>query len=852
MARPTRTPGLPRQVKAALVTLVIAFCIGVILGLVSDVERRLDALARASSDSVQWSLAQLEVETQLMREALAAPDADLAEVRKRFDIFYSRVVIFETSALYAGLRERPEFEEERAAVGAFVTQALPLIDGPDALLRAALPSLAQEAADLRSAVRSMALIGIDHFATESDRQRSEMARTLRDVAALTGLLIVALLSLAIVLQRLYQRSRQQAVENRLTTARLETIVATSVDAIVVVNRRGIVLEFNPAAETIFGFARDEAIGRRVTNLIFPPDAVSDTIEAIETQLISPEALSARRQRIELEAVRKDRTRFPTELSVARAENAEGEIFVAFIRDISNRRQAEQDLTEARDQALKGERAKAEFLAVMSHEMRTPLNGLLGSVDILGATPLADSQREILEVIETSGQVLLHHVNSVLDISSAEASPPRLAQTPFVIEALVREVVANQSGLAAAGGSRIGLTVVTEPAGRVTGDPARLRQILLNLVGNAVKFTRNGTITVEIEAEPAERGVRMVEFRVIDSGIGIAEGDQARVFDDFVTLDSSYGRETGGTGLGLGITRRLVRALGGEIGMESELGQGSVFWVRLPFGVEPPGLVAPHDPPAADGNTLSGRVAVLVIEDNAINRFVLRALLEEINHVVTEAVDGLEGVAEAEANPYDVILMDISMPRLDGVEAARRIRAGTGKSRDARIIAVTAHALPEELDRFRTAGIDDHLIKPVTRGTLARALSGRAPEVFALPQEPDRPVQSLIDESQLNDLFARLDRSTADDLMRRFIGEGDTIVPLLSACPPAPDFDRLAHRLAGSAATFGALRLAGMLGEIAVGERTEGELSYIQATLPETWASTRDALEKARQARSATV
>ncbi len=275
-------------------------------------------------------------------------------------------------------------------------------------------------------------------------------------------------------------------------------------------------------------------------------------------------------------------------------------------------------------------------------------------------------------------------------------------------------------------------------------------------------------------------------------------------------------------------------------------------MRLPFGVEPPGLIVPHDPPTADDGVLAGRVAVLVIEDNAINRFVLRALLEEINHVVTEAVDGLEGVAEAEANPYDVILMDISMPRLDGVEAARRIRAGTGKSRDARIIAVTAHALPEELDRFRRAGIDDHLIKPVTRGTLARALSGRAPEVFALPQETDRPVQPLIDESQLNDLFARLDRSTADDLMRRFIGEGDGIVPLLSACPPAPDFDRLAHRLAGSAATFGALRLAGLLGEIAVGERTEGALSHIQATLPETWASTRDTLEKARQARSVTV
>lgn len=832
-----------RRLNTAAAVLLVILCVGIIVALAQDVQRRLDALARANSDSVQWALAQVEVEAQMMRDAIDAREPDLREVRKRFDIFYSRIVIFSTSSLYAGLRERPDFLAALDAVDLFIDRTLPLMDGPDDALRAALPSISADVADLRATARSMSLTGIDYFSAASDTRRAEMARTLRHLAGFTALLIGALSILAIVLLRLYQRGKAQTAENRMTTARLETIVATSVDAIVVVDRRGKVIEFNPAAESTFGYTRAEAMGNRVTDLIVPPDAVGDTISTIETQLISPEARRAGRQRIELEAIRKDRSRFPVELSVAKAESSDGEIFVGFIRDISERRQAERDLTEARDQALKGERAKAEFLAVMSHEMRTPLNGLLGSVDILGATALTAPQREVLEVIETSGQVLLHHVNSVLDISSAEATAAQMSDTPFAVEALVREVVANQTGLATAAGNTIDIVAVTEPAGRVRGNPARLRQILLNLVGNAVKFTRNGRITVEIEVSRTTDEVRVVEFRVIDSGIGIPEEDHERIFEDFVTLDRSYGREAGGTGLGLGITRRLVHALGGEIGIESEPGEGSLFWVRLPFRPDPASGPAQAEDSAPGLAEASARKSVLVIEDNPINRFVLRALLEEVNHVVTEAVDGLEGVAMAERDAYDILLMDISMPRLDGIEAARRIRAGTGQSRAARIVAVTAPALPDEIGRFRDAGIDDCLIKPVTRGTLARALAGGTADHLAAPS----PAQTLpiLDRQQLGELLDRLDGPMANALLRRFIAEGDETIPHLTACPPAKDLDRLCHRLAGSAATFGAHRLAATLAHVSSRERTEAALSELQADLAAIWGATRPMLERAR-------
>jgi PAS domain S-box-containing protein len=837
---------LIERLNTAGAVLLLVVCLAMIIALARDVQTRLDALARANSDSIQWALAQIEVEATTLRDALNTPQPDIEEVRKRFDIFYSRIVIFETSTLYAGLRERSDFAADLSAIDRFFERAMPLLDGPEDALRAALPTLGAEAADLQGLARSLSLAGIEFFSVESDRRRSEMALTLRRLASLTALLIGALSVLVFVLLRLYRRGKRQADENRMTTARLETIVATSVDAIVVVDRRGIVIEFNPAAESTFGYSRAEAIGGRVAELIIPPESVGDTISTIETQLISPEARRSGRERIELEALRKNGSRFPVEVSVAKAESSQGEIFAAFIRDISERRQADHDLTEARDQALKGERAKADFLAVMSHEMRTPLNGLLGSVDILGATQLTGTQREILEVIETSGQVLLHHVNSVLDISSAEATAMRSAETPFVIEALVREVVANQTGLAAAAGNRIEIVSVTEPAGRVRGDPARLRQILLNLVGNAVKFTRSGRITVEIEVEQTNAETRMVEFRIIDSGIGIPEADHERIFEDFVTLDSSYGREAGGTGLGLGITRRLVRALGGEIGIESEPGEGSLFWVRLPFAVESATGPASEDLPEPGPANQGERKSVLIIEDNAINRFVLRALLEEVNHRVSEAMDGLEGVTMAEAEAYDILLMDISMPRLDGIEAARRIRSGNGKSSTARIIAVTAHALPDEIDRFRDAGIDDYLIKPVTRGTLGQALSGAPRPAQTMLSHDRQQVLPIVDLRQLDELLARLDEGTADELLRRFIAEGDDAIPQLTACPPVKTLERMCHRLAGSAATFGAARLAAALTQMAERERTEAALAELQADLAEIWQKTRPVLENARR------
>lgn len=467
-------------------------------------------------------------------------------------------------------------------------------------------------------------------------------------------------------------------------------------------------------------------------------------------------------------------------------------------------------------------------------MRTPLNGLIGSMELLRRTATDDAQQELLSVMEASGDILLGHVNSVLDVSRAEAGMIHPDRVRFDPDRLLEETVANQAGLAAAAGNRITLSHPEGPLGPVMGDPGRLRQILLNLIGNAVKFTRNGDITVEMERLSTPDA--LVEIRVSDTGIGIAEADLDRIFEDFVTLDASYGRSAGGTGLGLGIARRLARTLGGEIGVESIEGEGSLFWLRLPL---PPAALSAIGPDLQDTMAEAARtpsapdpeeidlgppLSVLLVEDNAINRFLLRRFLESGGHRVTEAADGLEAVESAMATPFDVILMDISMPRMDGIAATQAIRAGQGPSRDTRILALTAHALPQELARFQAAGMEATLTKPIARLSLLRAVAGQQPfpqspglettAAHALnPQGSGLPPTQAIEHAILADLIRHVGHDTAIHLITRLIAEGDATLAELATRQPeteAAEMAALCHRLVGSSGTFGTRSLHGAL------------------------------------------
>jgi PAS domain S-box-containing protein len=845
--------------RLALPAAILVALLALIASLVIDVRERLKAVEAADSDNGQWVMIQTEVEVLRLQYSLSAANSgtqSLSDVRRWYDVLYSRLNLLEQSPLYAGFVDLPENRERLSRMRSFMDRWVGVIDGTDAELRAALRTMEQENLANQVDARALSLNSLLNFSADTDTTRGQVSDTLMRLAITTLITFLLLGLMAIVLIGLYRTTRRQARENEITGARLQMIIASSPDAIVVTNRGGWVVEFNPEAEAMFGIKRDAIMGQKVVPQIVDP-AMYDHFQSVISAAITKAAVDGP-QRIEIEALRADGTAFPLEIAVAIRDLKAGSLVVAFMRDVSDRHAADYAVQSALKKAQAGEKAKADFLAVMSHEMRTPLNGLIGSIDLMKRTPLDANQQELLRVLEVSGDILLAHVNSVLDISRAESGEIKLEKVVFDLDLLLGDVIANQSGLAAASGNILETNHLTGPLGFAQGDPGRLRQILLNLIGNAVQFTRNGTITVETERHPGktpqEQG-EFVEFRIIDNGIGIASENQQLVFEDFQTLDASYDRQNSGTGLGLGIARRLTIAMGGNIGLESEVGKGSVFWLNLPLPIanavsggehtalppiaKPSAAVHHGDADAPDHNGSLQTLDILVIEDNEINRFLLRRFLTDAHHRVTEAADGLEGLAAAMARHFDLIITDISMPRMNGIEATKAIRASHGPSARSRIIALTAHALPEEVERFRKAGMDACLTKPVTREELMSKLYGSAPCESGLSDEDAR--SDILESSALDELSAELGQNIVTDLIGRMIADGDiTLTRLAAFSAPDEDVRKLVHQLSGSCATFGALRLREALATIeAAIKRGDVDTARTQlATLPDLWAKTR--------------
>lgn len=858
--RRSRAAEVFRTLRLTGAIALVAVCIVAIGMLTLDVKDRLNALEQANSDNTQWVLMQSEVEVLRLQGAILSalgsppPDdmpASLDEVRRWFNVLYSRVSMLEQSSVYAPLLGKADYQDDHLVLRHFLDENVDLIDSSDDKLLAALHDLSLRLPPVRNAARQLTLKALTDFAAVSDAQRESMSDTLVRLAIMTAALFLLLAGTVIVLSRLYKVSETRAGELRNTGARLATIISNSADGIVVTDKSGAILEFNPAAQSIFLRRRDEVVGGSGLDLLFADGAQGRQGRALAEAMAS--MTDAREPlRMEIDALRGDGTTFPAEISIALSRPAGGNLVVSFVRDISDRRKAQRDLTDALDRALAGEKAKAEFLAVMSHEMRTPLNGLIGSMDLLGQSGLNDKQRELLSVMETSGDILLGHVNSVLDISKAEAGAIQIVEDRFDLDRLIEETVSNQTGLAASHGTRISVTRLSGPSGMVMGDSGRIRQILLNLVGNAVKFTKDGSITIETEVladRDPKTGRNIYEFRVIDTGIGISEANLSRIFEDFVTVDASYGRSQGGTGLGLGIARRLAQAMGGNIGAESEEGEGSIFWLRLPLGQPLEDAVAePARGPRlrGDAETPQGKpLNVLVVEDNEINRFLLRRYLEAAGHTVTEAVDGMNGVEVAQGAAFDAILMDISMPRMDGVEATTRIRASSGPSARARILALTAHALPEEQQRFRSVGMETGLTKPVDRVALLRSLAGTGTEAGAGDAAPS--ASDVLNLENLNELVEQIGQEMAATLIQRLVEEGEGMVGrIVTLVDPLHDGEvaRIAHQLAGTCGTFGTTQLRYVLSGIeqAIKQGDPDALHRHRATLAAIWKATRAALE----------
>ncbi|MFF9819302.1 response regulator [Streptomyces sp. NPDC014006] len=561
-----------------------------------------------------------------------------------------------------------------------------------------------------------------------------------------------------------QRRREEAL--RLLQDQARSVIETARDAFVSIDEDGLVIDWNQSAERLFGFSHREAMGRPLKDTIIPERFRAAHVAGLQRILAGGES-HILGSRIELQALHHDGHEIPVEMEVWRLKSAKARCFNAFIRDMTEHKRTEAALAEARDQAIAASQAKSQFVATMSHEIRTPMNGVIGLSNLLLGTQLDADQRRYAEGIQTAGSALLSLINDILDLSKLEAGKLELDEVAFNPQALVEEVISLVAQTPQAQGLELLSDYSPDLPVMVLGDAGRLRQVLLNLTSNAVKFTESGEVVLRLRPDPgppAAVSAPWLRFEVADTGIGIAKADQERMFDAFTQADASTTRRYGGTGLGLAICRRLADAMGGSIGVNSRLGRGSVFWLTLPARTPE----TPRQEPETPLPVVLRGLRVLVVDDNDTNRMILNTQLRRWDMQPTTVGGGPQALvalheAAAAGSPFDLALVDMQMPDMDGLELARRITTDRTIGR-VRLLMLSS-GIPLSAAELTAAGIARSLPKPVSQSQLRDALielimqrPSAAPPASA-PVPSSRPPTHrahllLVEDNEINQMVAQ--------------------------------------------------------------------------------------------------
>ena len=515
-------------------------------------------------------------------------------------------------------------------------------------------------------------------------------------------------------------TRSRAVERSATRNRdmLSGMFRISPEAIVVANEEGRVVIFSAGAEAVFGYAAHEIVGGPIERLM-PERFRGDHGKHVARFAAGPSDSLQMAQRRPIRGLRKDGVEIPIEASLARIVAGGETLFTTIVRDLTERYETEVSLVEARERAEQANRAKSIFLANMSHELRTPLNGILGVAEALATSTSDSRQKEMVDLIATSARALEALLTDILDLARIEAGRLDIQNEPFDLGAMVRSVAALFAASAESKGLSFNLDLPDSAALTLSGDCMRLRQILNNLLSNAVKFTETGGVTLAVETD-CSGGPCRVRFSVHDTGIGFVEEVGTRLFQPFEQSDSSITRRFGGTGLGLSICRRLVELMGGTIEARSVAGQGSTFSFEVTLA---PATLEPVE--AVETPEWTGRpLRVLLAEDHPVNRRVVELILEPVGIEVCSVENGELAVAEAATGSFDLILMDMQMPVMDGLEAVRCIRGREGEAGlpHVPICMLTANALPHFQAQALEAGADGFLTKPISAMALIQKIT----------------------------------------------------------------------------------------------------------------------------------
>ncbi|MEP0154001.1 ATP-binding protein [Pseudophaeobacter sp.] len=519
------------------------------------------------------------------------------------------------------------------------------------------------------------------------------------------------------LEGAYQRLLEQQVEAK----RLALVARHANDSVLLIDENNKVKWVNEAFTRLTGYGFDEILDREPGDLLNHPDTDPDALDQI---------LEGRRTaqpfRMEILNRHKDGRDIWLETNQVpiRGEQGGEMSYIAIERDITAAKQNAQQLEEARQAAEEGSRAKSDFLATMSHEIRTPMNGVIGMAQLLEETDLDTDQKLYANTILSSAKTLLALINDILDLSKLDAGQISINPCDFDLHQCIDETIRLLRTQAEAKGLTLDVERDADLPRYLNGDDHRLRQILNNLVGNAIKFTEQGRVKVTVEAEPTSGGGVLLNCSIIDTGIGIPKEMLTGIFERFSQADAAISRRFGGSGLGLAISRRLAEAMDGRITVTSEIGTGSCFTLALPFGLASAAdiTVAPVPERTGDTDGLSG-LRVLVAEDNRVNRLLIQKFLKQTDLELEFAHDGAEAVDKVKSFEPDIILMDVSMPVMDGLEATRIIRSW-GQPQPA-IIALTANAFDTDREVCLAAGMNEFVTKPISRTQLLEVLASFA-------------------------------------------------------------------------------------------------------------------------------
>jgi PAS domain S-box-containing protein len=620
--------------------------------------------------------------------------------------------------------------------------------------------------------------------------------------------------LATAFNTMSDRLVANARDLRDSEARYRLLAENTGDIIILRQLDGRRSYVSPASRTMLGYEPEEMARLPSAELIHPDD--------LAQALATYDALDAERPvgRLILRLRRKGGDYVWTEVLYRRIADEVGEAprTIATVRDVSERKLAEFETAAAKEEAERANRAKSEFLACMSHEIRTPMNGIIGFADLLLDGDLTKEQRRQATLLKDSGKSLLAIINDILDISKIEAGKlelERIATSPAAVADGALSIVRPQ---VIAKGLALHMDIRPDLPVWIVADPTRLRQILLNLLTNAIKFTASGSITLAVSRDSSAEVPRL-RFAVTDTGIGIAPDRQHMLFQDFSQLDRSVARRFGGTGLGLAISKRLVEAMDGTIAVTSRPGEGSQFWftIALSEAAPPAEIEIGHAPAQA-----KRRARILVAEDIHINQIVVESMLTAAGHEVTLAGNGALAVAAIQADDFDLVLMDVEMPEMDGVAATRAIRALGERAREIPIIALTANAMAEEVARCRVAGMNDHLSKPIDRAALLSVVAKWTGRVAQAPiAAPPTHAATIINETVLADLENRLGRSKVLSFAGMFREQLDKTVQIITSTVDRTLLARESHALISLAGNLGCTELMDRSRELSNALRHDG-------------------------------